>query len=85
MSGPDGSNRHELSSVQLCFESKFLKSPFQSPLINILEEQFHSASENEGDKYGDENQDPNTTLDKGPIAKQECSFLLYFRWVTSSH
>ena len=42
--------------------------------INILEEQFHSASENEGDKYGDENQDPNTTLDKGPIAKQECSF-----------
>jgi len=34
------------------------------------EEQFHSASENEGDKYGDENQDPNTTLDKGPIAKQ---------------
>ena len=51
-----------------------LKSSFQSPLINILEEQFHSASENEGDKYGDENQDPNTTLDKGPIAKQECSF-----------
>lgn len=34
------------------------------------EEQFHSASENESDKYGDENQDPNTTLDKGPVAKQ---------------
>merc|ERR1711970_122063 len=35
------------------------------------EDQFHSASENEGDKYGDENHDPNTTIDKGPnIAKQ---------------